>query len=1065
MAELLEETYEILRQIGAGGGGVVYLGRHNRLDKLVVLKEDKRPIGTSAKSLRREVDSLKNLSHQYIPQVYDFFTENDKFYTVMDYIEGKSFDKHLENGEQFTQAEVVQWAKQLLEALVYLHTQKPKGILHADIKPANIMMTPQGDIRLIDFNIALVLGADGAVAVGRSFGYASPEHYGYRVNSDKKSRRASGNSTQNSVMQTSHRTHAPEPQSDRTERLQQTAMDRTELLQKTAMDRTELLQQSDMDRTELLKQSDMDGTELLQQSDMDGTELLQETGMNRTERLQETSRSRIEVFQGVGTEWKTPTTRKSRRSPPPPKFDGYSYSSNSGGDIMLDARSDIYGLGATLYHLLTGERPSKNAPEVAPLSRKKFSKSVIAIIEKSMHPDPDLRYQSAEAMLKDFRHLRKNDPRSKWLNRTTTVAGLLCITGFALGGYATNIGLTRQEATQSSKVLAEYSANALAEGNPTLALDYALQALPTPDGLYVPDYTAEGQYALSQALGVYQFSEGYQVMRTVTLPSEILGVALSEDGLLAAVLNLGMLYLIEVETGNILADIPTHYSALSEFFFVDNDSLFLAGADGVMLYDCQSLSPLWQGALGTRLAMSNNGEYFATLFKDESKAYVYSRNGVLLKEVDLLENSQRIPPSDIFANPHDNLFTINDSGTLLAVSFSEGGLFVFDCTSSGLDAGGDVQFFTSSDFTEFSGGFYEKYLVFTSTNSNYSRLTVFNMDSLTEAGGFQLTSIIKVQTDTTGIYLSSENVVVNFHPITGEQSEIAYTGDAMVDSFHISQDGHSIVLTDDFGYSFYDPLTNLIEKRMEGDNGYRYGAISNTSALMGSLDSNLLKILQLQLDTEHRFASYNSYFQQIELRVHPDEESILLFNLSELGIYALDGTQLARTQLPEKDIYDQQYRREEGYLEVFYYDGSIEQYSSKTGELLAEIQGPLPDDSHAQYFETTNYSIYAPVHGNPQVTVKNSENLPEEEKTFTIDVPDYLNYVTEIGDLILLEFLSTEGNNYGLLCNQNLEQIARLPNLCDYQGGYFYFDEGKGSVKRETLYSLEDLFALARERA
>ena len=177
MQQTIAETYEIIRQIGSGGAGVVFLARHRRLDKLVVLKADKRELSTRTETLRREVDALKNLSHGYLPQVYDFLVENGTVYTVIDFIPGESMDKPLARGQRFPQPLIVKWACQLLEALVYLHGRPPHGILHADIKPANIMLKPDGDICLIDFNIALALGEHGAVRVGRSPGYASPEHY------------------------------------------------------------------------------------------------------------------------------------------------------------------------------------------------------------------------------------------------------------------------------------------------------------------------------------------------------------------------------------------------------------------------------------------------------------------------------------------------------------------------------------------------------------------------------------------------------------------------------------------------------------------------------------------------------------------------------------------------------------------------------------------------------------------------------------------------------------------------------------------------------------------------
>ena len=161
MSQIIGSTYEIIGKLGAGGGGNVYLAWHLRLKKKVVLKIDKRRLSTRQDFLRREVDILKELNHPYIPKVYDFFVEGEAVYTVIEYIEGESLDKALKRGERFSQAQVVRWAVQLLDALSYLHSPvhgtPPKGYVHSDIKPANLMRTQDGNICLIDFNIALAL--------------------------------------------------------------------------------------------------------------------------------------------------------------------------------------------------------------------------------------------------------------------------------------------------------------------------------------------------------------------------------------------------------------------------------------------------------------------------------------------------------------------------------------------------------------------------------------------------------------------------------------------------------------------------------------------------------------------------------------------------------------------------------------------------------------------------------------------------------------------------------------------------------------------------------------------
>ena len=122
---------------------------------------------------RNEAEALKNVKSAYLPQVFDFITVDNRVYTVMEYIDGESLDKHLNRGERFSQTQVVKWYGQLASALEAIHKH---NICHRDIKPANIMLTPEGDVCLIDFNAALVSGNDVNM-ISRSLGYASPEQY------------------------------------------------------------------------------------------------------------------------------------------------------------------------------------------------------------------------------------------------------------------------------------------------------------------------------------------------------------------------------------------------------------------------------------------------------------------------------------------------------------------------------------------------------------------------------------------------------------------------------------------------------------------------------------------------------------------------------------------------------------------------------------------------------------------------------------------------------------------------------------------------------------------------
>ena len=173
MQRNLSDTYQIIGIIGSGGCGDVYKAYHKNLKKYVVLKK----IRTGVRNLmnsRREADVLKNLRHSCIPQVLDFLEINGEVYTVMDFIPGNRFRLYLDAGYVFPEKYVIKWAKQICYTLCYMHGQKP-AIIHGDLKPANIMLMPDGNICLIDFNISAILDGSQAWVTGYTNGYAPPE--------------------------------------------------------------------------------------------------------------------------------------------------------------------------------------------------------------------------------------------------------------------------------------------------------------------------------------------------------------------------------------------------------------------------------------------------------------------------------------------------------------------------------------------------------------------------------------------------------------------------------------------------------------------------------------------------------------------------------------------------------------------------------------------------------------------------------------------------------------------------------------------------------------------------
>lgn len=295
------DTYEIMEAIGAGSGGTVYKAYHKRLQKFVVLKK----ISDNAKNCldsRIETDILKNLRHSYLPQVLDFLETEDGIYTVMDYIPGTDFEHIIKNGNRFNQKQVIKYARQICEALVYLHSQNPP-IVHADIKPANIMLTPEDNICLIDFNISDILSNDKAPIIACTPGYASPEQY--------------------------------------------------QMLQQQIQ---RLRNQNDEERTVLLEQ-------------------------------------------------------------------------NKSKNVEIDARTDIYSLGATFYYMITGQKPSSDYTQTLDFHTYELgiSDALVAILEKSTALNIDKRFQSSSEMLTALNALSKTDKRYKKVVWQQRLASLICI--------------------------------------------------------------------------------------------------------------------------------------------------------------------------------------------------------------------------------------------------------------------------------------------------------------------------------------------------------------------------------------------------------------------------------------------------------------------------------------------------------------------------------------------------------------------------------------------------------------------------------------------------------------
>jgi serine/threonine protein kinase len=178
---VLNQRYRIVDILGQGGMAAVYRAIDENLGLEVALKENLFTTEEYARQFRREAVILANLRHPNLPRVTDHFViEKQGQYLVMDYIEGEDLRQRMERQGPLSEGEAIILGVALCEALSYMHSRKPQ-VLHRDIKPGNVKITPHGQIYLVDFGLAKVMQGHQATTTGARAmtpGYSPPEQYG-----------------------------------------------------------------------------------------------------------------------------------------------------------------------------------------------------------------------------------------------------------------------------------------------------------------------------------------------------------------------------------------------------------------------------------------------------------------------------------------------------------------------------------------------------------------------------------------------------------------------------------------------------------------------------------------------------------------------------------------------------------------------------------------------------------------------------------------------------------------------------------------------------------------------
>ncbi len=184
---LLQGRYEIEQVLGVGGMSVVYRARDLHFKdviRLCAIKEmfhsspDSKTRQLKLKNFQREASLLATLSHPSIPKVYDYFTEGGRVYLVLEFVEGQDLESLLDSMTAPMHPEqALAIALQVCDVLEYLHSHKPEPIIFRDLKPSNIMLTPEDRVVLIDFGIARTLMDEKRGTMIGTEGYAPPEQY------------------------------------------------------------------------------------------------------------------------------------------------------------------------------------------------------------------------------------------------------------------------------------------------------------------------------------------------------------------------------------------------------------------------------------------------------------------------------------------------------------------------------------------------------------------------------------------------------------------------------------------------------------------------------------------------------------------------------------------------------------------------------------------------------------------------------------------------------------------------------------------------------------------------
>lgn len=314
----------------------------------------------------------------------------------------------------------------------------------------------------------------------------------------------------------------------------------------------------------------------------------------------------------------------------------------------------------------------------------------------------------------------------------------------------------------------------------------------------------EAETALAKALGVYDLADGFKTFGITTLSSAPFDIAVSPEESRYAVVYAYEAAVYGMEDKTPLVTVPIENSALSDCAFIDEDTIVFAGKNGVEAYSIVQKKTLWQGEKATNIAVSENRQVIAAVDRDASRAKIYkAATGEKINECDFGKQHLAVPANDTYADPKDYIFTLNQEGSQLAVSFSDGGLTLFNIQKPEES----LIIYDTSDFTTFSGDFCGNIFAFGAGSDSENFLGIIDTEKAEYVGSMDSEDPFEVQADKRGIYLANGNVLEKIDPETLEEKELAYTPDQVITHFAVT-DRNSVVETDQGNVIFFDAGAN-----------------------------------------------------------------------------------------------------------------------------------------------------------------------------------------------------------------------------------------------------------------